>query len=239
MTTLTSDITLAEIVNRHPRLAGELEGRGLDYCCGGAATLADACADNELDVVAVIEQLEGAATDEPSPAWATMGIGELVDHLEASHHTYLWNELPRLSSLAEKVVSVHGDSHPELAGISRSFTTIRADLEPHLAKEERVLFPMIRELDAAAAATAAPSFHCGSIQNPISVMLTEHDTVGALLRRLRELTDDYQVPTDGCASYAALFAGFHELETDTHLHIHKENNVLFPAVLEAECRLTP
>lgn len=203
LTTLNPQTTLAEIVNLHPPLARELEGRRLDYCCGGAATLSDACTAKGLDVATVIDELVGAATDEPSDAWLTMSITELVDHLEATHHDYLWNELPRLAALTEKVVSVHSGRHPELAQISTCFNAIRADLEPHLTKEERVLFPMIRELDSVVAAedsTVAPSFHCGSIQNPISVMLTEHDAVGALLRRLSELTGGYQVPDDGCAS---------------------------------------
>ena len=113
----------------------------------------------------------------------------LVDHLEATHHAYLHAELPRLSALAEKVTAAHGTRHPELAGIKRAYETIRADLEPHLAKEERILFPMIREL---ATASTAPRFHCGSLQNPISVMLREHDQVGELLATLRRLTDGYR-----------------------------------------------
>jgi regulator of cell morphogenesis and NO signaling len=154
-----------------------------------------------------------------------------VDHLEATHHRYLWAELPRLSMLADKVFSVHAERHPELVDVATCVATIRADLEPHLTKEEHVLFPMIRAL---AAAEAAPTFHCGSLTNPISVMLAEHDTVGELLAQLRELTNTYRVPPDGCASYAALFSGLAELEADTHLHVHKENNVLFPAVLALE-----
>lgn len=234
MTGLTPNLTLAEIVNAHPSLARELEARDLDYCCGGATTVEDACATNGLDVATVLGELARAAVDEPAERWSTMGLVELVDHLEATHHAYLWSELPRLAALLDKVVGVHGERHPELGDIDDCFTTIRSDLEPHLTKEERVLFPMVREL---AAADSQPSFHCGSIQNPISVMLTEHDTVGDLLRQLRSLTDGYTPPTDGCGSYVALFAGLETMEADTHLHIHKENNLLFPAVAAAERRL--
>jgi regulator of cell morphogenesis and NO signaling len=233
MTELTQNLTLAEIVNTHPSLARQLEARDLDYCCGGATTLEDACATNGLDVTTVLDELADASTDEPSDAWSTMSLVQLVDHLEATHHAYLWSELPRLTALMDKVVSVHGGRHPELGDIGDCFATIRADLEPHLTKEERLLFPMVREL---ATADSAPSFHCGSIQNPISVMLTEHDTVGELLRRLRSLTDGYSPPADGCGSYMALFAGLAMMEADTHLHIHKENNLLFPAVIAAEQR---
>lgn len=234
MTELTPNLTLADIVTAHPSLARQLEARDLDYCCGGATTLEDACAANGLDVATVLDALVDAATDGPADTWSTMGLVELVDHLEATHHAYLWSELPRLCALVDKVVSVHGERHPELGDIGDCFATIRADLEPHLMKEERVLFPMVREL---ATADSPRSFHCGSIQNPISVMLTEHDTVGDLLRQLRSLTDGYTPPTDGCGSYVALFAGFEAMEADTHLHIHKENNLLFPAVVAAERRL--
>jgi regulator of cell morphogenesis and NO signaling len=133
--------------------------------------------------------------------------------------------------LAAKVESVHGDRHPELHEVRRLVEAIRADLEPHLRKEEQVLFPMVREL---AAATSAPSFHCGSLRNPITVMGIEHDRAGDLLAELRAATRHYRTPEDGCASYRALYAGLAELEADTHLHVHKENNVLFPAALAAE-----
>jgi regulator of cell morphogenesis and NO signaling len=163
-----------------------------------------------------------------------MGAAELVDHLEATHHRYLHEELPRLSALVAKIVSVHGEHHPELSDIATCYEEIRADLEPHLMKEERVLFPMIREL---AVATTATSFHCGTLRNPISVMLSEHDAVGDLLARLHRLTAGYVTPADGCASYVACFAGLAELEADTHLHIHKENNLLFPLVERLEGEL--
>jgi regulator of cell morphogenesis and NO signaling len=237
MNAITESVTLADIVTTHPALARELERRDLDYCCGGGTTLSEACNANGLDVATVIDELVAASlqsSESPGQSWATMGLVQLVDHLEATHHAYLWAEMPRLSALFDKVLSVHGERHPELVAIGECYTTIRTDLEPHLTKEERVLFPMIREL---ATASTAPSFHCGSLQNPISVMLSEHDTVGDLLRQLRRLTDGYQPPADGCGSYEALFAGLEQLEADTHLHIHKENNLLFPTVVQVEQRL--
>ena len=160
-----------------------------------------------------------------------MSADELVGHLESTHHRYLWEEMPRVSALVEKIVSVHGDRHPELVEIASCFAQVRADLEPHMLKEERMLFPMIREL---AASTDLPAFQCGSLRNPISVMLSEHDAVGDLLAKLRRLTDGYTPPADGCGSYVACFAAMADLEADTHLHIHKENNVLFPMVVQLE-----
>jgi len=234
MTRIDPMMTLGALVNSHPELARELERRGLDYCCGGGQTLADACARKGIDSPLTAMELAVVVSDEVATDWSTMEALELVDHLESTHHRYLWEELPRLSALVAKIVSAHGERHPELHAIAACYEKVRADLEPHLTKEERVLFPMIREL---AVAQSAPSFHCGTLHNPISMMLREHDAVGELLAQLRQLTDGYQVPADGCPSYEACFAGLMELEADTHLHIHKENNLLFPMVVRMESEL--
>jgi regulator of cell morphogenesis and NO signaling len=231
MTTIDPQMTLGALVNTHPELAREFERRRMDYCCGGGQSLADACADKGLDPTVTASELSAASTTGDAVEWTTMGAAALVDHLEATHHSYLWDEMPRLSALVAKVVSVHGERHPELHAIAACYEEARADLEPHLSKEEQVLFPMIREL---ATASSAPSFHCGTLQNPISMMLREHDAVGELLAHLRQLTNGYSPPADGCASYMTCFAALAELEADTHLHIHKENNLLFPLVVRME-----
>lgn len=236
MSTIDPRSTLADLVIARPELAARLDTVGLDYCCGGQRSLAEAVDAAGLDLEAVAADLDAVPS---RPATATEpqwdDAAGLVDHLEAMHHAYLREALPRLVALADKVAGVHGERHPELLGVAEAVHAIRADLEPHLDKEEQVLFPMIREL---VAASEAPVFHCGSLANPIRVMLTEHDDVGEILARLRAQTDGYQVPDDGCGSYHALYAGLAELESDTHLHVHKENNILFPAVLEAERALT-
>ena len=229
---LDPDMSLGAIVNASPSLAPHLERLDLDYCCGGDRTLADACLANDLDPQAVVLELLAHVGDDEAPApWALMQVDDLVEHLVSTHHQYLWSELPRLTALVDKVLGVHGDRHRELVEIARCFSSIRADIEPHLAKEEQVLFPAIQQL---ADASEEVMFEFGSIGNPISMMLREHDEVGGLLRELRSLTNDYTPPADGCASYAALFAGLEQVEADTHLHIHKENNVLFPQVMELE-----
>jgi iron-sulfur cluster repair di-iron protein len=133
-------------------------------------------------------------------------------------------ELPRLAALTDKVVGVHGTHHPELHSVKVTFTALRDDLEPHLMKEEQVLFPMIRDL---ADATTAPTFHCGSVANPIRMMLLEHDRAGELLAELRDITNEFQSPEDGCASYHALYGGLAEMGP-TPTSTSTKNNVLFP-----------
>lgn len=221
------DTTLAQIVTAAPHTAAVLESFSLDYCCGGHQSLAAACDDAGVDVVEVVlalEQTPATATEE----WVTMSPSELVDHLEATHHAYLHAELPRLDALAEKVASVHGGRHPELVEVLADVRELRDDLEPHLMKEERVLFPLIRQLEAA----AVNGDDVMSLAAPIRVMRAEHDRAGELLVQLRRDAKDFELPADACGSYRALFEGLERLEADTHLHVHKENNVLFTAVAE-------
>ena len=231
-----ADTTLADLVTAAPRLAPLLGELGLDFCCGGRRTLAAACAEAGIALDDTRERLTAAlaAPEAPDPAVLDLrGLGPaaLVDHLEATHHRYLHAELEPLAALAAKVAAVHGERHPELRDVAATVDALRADLEPHLAKEERILFPMIREL---AAAAEAPAFHCGTLANPIRVMEADHDRAGELLADLRRLTDDYAPPADGCASYRDLYARLARLEADTHLHVHAENNLLFPAVVALE-----
>ena len=228
---LTADRTLADLVTTDPAAARVLERYGLDYCCGGGRPLDQACAAAGVDPTTVLDALASTPTA-PAPDWATMAPEALVDHLEATHHAYLHTELPRLTDLADKVAGVHGERHPELAGVRDTYGELRADLEPHLMKEERLLFPLIRELVASDGAAEA---HCGPLElGPIRMMVLEHDRAGELLAELRERTGGYEVPDDGCASYRALYEGLAELEADTHLHVHKENNLLFPEVIALE-----
>jgi regulator of cell morphogenesis and NO signaling len=233
MSTTMTERSLADVVTSVPGAARVFERHGLDYCCGGKQRLDAACRRSGIDPEEIANELADLGAV-PAPVWAQMGPAELVDHLEQTHHAYLHAEFPRLSALAAKVAEVHGARHPELIDVQAAYEAVRSDLDPHLMREERVLFPMIREL---ATSSTRPQFHCGTLANPISVMLAEHDSTGDLLARLRNLTDGYQTPSDGCASYRAFYDGLAELEADTHLHIHKENNVLFPAVTTLEAAL--
>jgi len=230
MTEITINQSMAEIVKAQPASLRVLESFGLDYCCGGRRPLGLACEEAGIDTQVVLEALLNIEKG-PEPDWASMGLVELVDQIEATHHAYLHTELGRLEALAEKVALKHAVRHPELEEVRSTFAELSEDFTPHLSKEERVLFPMIREL---ATAPTAPTFHGGSLQNPISMMMLEHDQVGELLEKLHTLTDGYQTPTNGCRSYRALYDGLAELEADTHLHVHKENNLLFPAVIVLE-----
>lgn len=224
------ELTLGEIVTARPELARELERHSLDYCCGGNRTLQDACLELGLDAEMLAEELNRYEQREPAE-WANLGPAELVDHIEAVHHQYVKAELDRLASLLAKVLSVHGSNHSELTDLEKMWRRLRDDLEAHLRKEEEVLFPMIRQL---CDLDKPVEFTCGSLENPISVMEAEHEEAGRLLVEMRRTTNDYRVPADACESYKALYSGLEDIESDLHLHIHKENNLLFPKVIELE-----
>jgi regulator of cell morphogenesis and NO signaling len=166
--------------------------------------------------------------------WALMGVSQLVDHLEATHHRYPWDELPHIAGLVDKVVSAHAERHAELYAVADTFHVLHAELVPHLQREETVLFPMIRGL---ATADELPSFHCGSIADPISVMLSDTTRPASCSSRCAKSPTATRPPDDGCPTYWTLYDAMSELDTDTHLHIHKENNLLFPAVTSVERRL--
>jgi regulator of cell morphogenesis and NO signaling len=161
-------------------------------------------------------------------------MSALAEHIVAVHHGYLRRELPRLADLLDQVTRAHGERHPELHAVRGVFTSLKEELEMHMLKEEKVLFPAVKQLKTAA---RLPNFHCGSVGNPIRVMEHEHRDAGNAPARLRELTGGYTAPTDSCQTYRALLAGLADLEGDLHRHIHEENEILFPRALATEAAL--
>lgn len=225
------DSTVGEWVVDRPSRSRVFEKLGIDYCCGGKRPLIDACNEKGLVTESIIETLLREETSDDQRNWADASLTELVDHIEETHHAYLRSEMPRLISLTEKVAQVHGPQHAELADVARIFANLAAELGSHMAKEEQVLFPMIRELEQA---SSRPTFHCGSIANPIQMMEYEHDGAGDALAHLRQFTNDYSCPPDGCNTWRAMCDGLRQFEADLHQHIHKENNILFPRAVRLE-----
>ena len=231
---LTAESSIGAWVAHHPQSARVLEELQIDYCCGGNRSLAEACEQQGLDADAIVARLADAAS-QPSadvqPDWTTESPTNLCDHIEATHHAFLREELPRLTQLVDKVADVHGDNHEELRQLRAVFAELREELEPHMMKEEQVLFPAIRQLEQAA---SAPRFPFGTVANPIQMMEHEHDHAGDALKRIRTLTADFTPPDDACNTYRVMLDGLQNLETDLHQHIHKENNILFPMAQRLE-----
>lgn len=225
------------IVADNPAVAGVFEKHGIDYCCRGRTSLADACNERHVPVEEVLAGIEavrnaGPATDDAD--WNEAGLAELADHIVDVHHGFLASELPRTTGLIEKVCNAHGKKHAELTQVQEAFRLLREHLESHMAKEENVLFPAIRRLEAC---DRPPRFLFGSVANPIRMMEREHDDAGDSLRTLRELTNGYTPPRDACPTYRVMLESLERIERDLHLHIHKENNILFPRAAACELSL--
>ena len=226
--------TVADLVVADARTARVFERFGIDYCCGGDRPLNDACDCADLDPAAVRAALDEVLSGSRQGSGlfnAPADIGGLIGHIVATYHLWLRAELPRFENLFSKVLDAHGAAHLDLHRAAVTFRELVDDLVPHLTKEERVLFPLAIEL---LGAVTKPEFRCGSVQNPISVIRLEHDRVGTLLARLREQTNGYQPPPDACPTWRTLWAGLAELESQTHEHIHLEDNLLFPRLVALE-----
>jgi regulator of cell morphogenesis and NO signaling len=237
MDVISPATSVGRIVAEAPQLARVFEELQIDYCCGGSRSLEDVCQQRRIDVAQLIDRLSHAekeSSDSLGEAWAAAPLASLCEHIERTHHDYLRRELPRLATIIAKVVEAHGAAHPELADVQSAFTELRSELEPHMMKEECILFPSIRYLEANG---QAMQFPFGSLANPIRVMVTEHEHAGDSLARLRQLTADYVPPADACNTYCVMLEGLSTLERDMHQHVHKENNILFPRAVALETSL--
>jgi len=228
-------IRIGEIVANDARAAAIFEELGIDFCCGGGRTLQDACraAGVEFEEVArTLEELPAANDGETNVAgWP---IGRLIDYIVSTHHVYVRSALPIIARHLETLVEAHGSRHPELVRVSACFDRVACDLEQHLLKEEQVLFPYVRELAATAVVDRHIPSPFGSVENPIRMMEREHRDAGDAMRTIRELTNGFAAPEDGCATYALCMAELQRFESDLHEHVHLENNVLFPRAFALE-----
>jgi len=230
--------TVGELAVEVPNATREFEKLGIDYCCGGSRTLGEACAEAKISVDDALARLQtGLAAAQPKTGreWKNEPLTELIAHISNTHHVFVRQECPRIEKLAEKVVSVHGATHPELLQVQGLFGDLADELSVHLMKEEQVLFPyVIRMEEAAIAKEPVPPAMFGTVVNPVRMMMQEHDGAGAVLKKLREITGDYAVPADGCISYTTLYEALQAFEADLHQHIHLENNILFPRAVAME-----
>lgn len=231
--------TVGEFAVDLPGATRVFEKLGIDYCCGGAKPLSEACSSvgvTEESVVALLNCLQGLGFDDSGATdWQTIPLSELTKYIVDKHHKFARAELVRLKELLAKVCSVHSRNHPELFRIRDIFFRLQADLTDHMLKEEKILFSHIERLETSIARgeqSPRPAF--GSICNPVRIMTQEHDEAGQALRGLREATSNYQPPADGCISFRTLYEGLEGFEKDLHQHIHLENNILFPRAAQLE-----
>ena len=234
------DTSLAEIVTQDIRTASVFDRLGLDYCCHGSQTLQEASCDSGVPISDVV----GARTAlGPRPA-AAGGVDsadppELIREIVGRHHAYVRQIQPQLMAWLGKLATRHGQRHPELTDIHAVFAMLSNELMAHMTKEEMLLFPYIEGLWTAwQGRKPLPASPFGTILNPIRVLEQDHADAGSLLERLRILTNEYTPPEDGCHTYELCFGELKRFEADLHLHVHLENNILFPRAISLEDSLS-
>lgn len=231
------DMTVGEIVSHNIELAKVFQDRGIDFCCGGDVKLTDAARKANVALEQLVTELQ-----EPKEAFASKAIDFdawslelLIDYIVKFHHNYIRENGPQVLALLNKVVNAHADKDPHLREVEELFKASLYDLHNHLDKEEQILFPLIGEIQFAHENGLEPvPSHCGSVQNPIRVMIEEHDNEGERFRVIAGLTNNYTAPSYACNSYRLLLAQLKEFEECLHIHIHVENNILFPKSIDME-----
>ena len=225
-----SKTNIGKIVAKDYRKAMVFKSFGLDFCCGGAIKLEEAAKESNLDLNHIVEELKKVdlttETDEDYDTWA---LDKLVDHIISKHHGYVRNTIEQLTPMLAKVEMVHGQWRPELVEVNQLFKEISNELIPHMQKEEMILFPAIKELLKGHENGSSTCF--GSVQNPINMMLIEHDAAGDLMKKINSLTSGYTLPKGACATYTVVYKVLSEFENDLFTHIHLENNILFPKAI--------
>lgn len=232
MGTFHSSQKIGEIVTKFPKSADILKEYKIDFCCGGDRPLLTAIKEQGLSEPEVLDKINNLyekfkSTEIEDRNWTEAPFGELIDHIVNTHHAYLGVELPRLSELTTKILRVHGEHHPELSKVHKLLHTLKMELESHMIKEETVQYPAIKEYEKNKTEQ--------SLNKAVKItkeLEDEHAEAGDILKELRKITNDFAVPADGCNTYRLTYAKLEELEADTFQHIHLENNILFPRLME-------
>jgi regulator of cell morphogenesis and NO signaling len=228
---------IGEVVAKDFRTASVFKSHRIDFCCKGNRSIDEVCEKNNLNVDTLIEELNQSAqlSNEGNNDFQSWDMDLLADYIEKKHHRYVEKKIPELKAFLNKISQVHGERHPELIEIEALFTASAHELLAHMQKEEMILFPYVRKM-ATGENHNLPAF--GTVQNPINMMMHEHDNEGERFRKIAGLSDNYTPPQDACTTYRVAFAMLNEFEEDLHKHIHLENNILFPKAIKAEKILT-
>mgnify|MGYP001568071413 CR=1 FL=1 len=229
--------TVGSFVAQDFRTAALFQKYDIDFCCKGGQTLDEVCTQKKLEKTNLVNELEAIiqSTGSANDDFNRWNLDQLIDYIITKHHTYISEKTPVILTFLDKLCQVHGSRHPELFEIAKEFHHVAEELSMHMKKEELILFPYIKHLVKAKAGNESliqPGF--GSVGNPISMMKEEHSLEGERLAHIAALSQNYTPPSDGCTTYQVSFQMLQEFEKDLHLHIHLENNILFPKSIAIE-----
>jgi len=223
--------TIADIVTSDIRTASIFKRHGIDFCCGGGKILSDVCKEKKIRVSKITNDIEKLNSTKNEKNYNKMSVNALIKHIIETHHKYVKEKIPTIKDFAKKVSKVHGKNYPETNLIYHLFLRLSDELLDHMNKEEEILFPKIKILIDKTYSKSV-FFSYGTILNPIKMMEMEHESAKKVLKEIEELSNKYTPPLSACNTYRALYNSLEEFQDDLHIHIHLENNILFPKVLK-------
>lgn len=231
---------IGELVAKDYRTASIFKKYSIDFCCQGNRTIEEACEKKNIDTKKVLEDLVAMMEpkSESTTDYQSWPLDLLADYIEKKHHRYVQEKTLEIQPYLDKICKVHGERHPELLKIKEEFNASAGELAAHMKKEELILFPFIRKMTQAKMENIkVDAAHFGTVINPIQMMMDEHTVEGNRFRKIEELSNNYTPPQNACNTYRVSFSLLKEFEQDLHLHIHLENNILFPKAIEIEKEL--
>ena len=231
---------IGELVAKDYRTASVFKKYSIDFCCQGNRTIEEACEKKNIDTKKVLEDLVAMmeSKSESTTDYQSWPLDLLADYIEKKHHRYVQEKTLEIQPYLDKICKVHGERHPELLKIKEEFNASAGELAAHMKKEALILFPFIRKMTQAKMENIkVDAAHFGTVINPIQMMMDEHTVEGNRFRKIEELSNNYTPPQDACNTYRVSFSLLKEFEQDLHLHIHLENNILFPKAIEIEKEL--
>ncbi|MCZ2222956.1 MAG: iron-sulfur cluster repair di-iron protein [Chitinophagales bacterium] len=233
---ISEQTIIGDLVAQDYRTASVFKNMGIDFCCNGNRSIADACLAKSLDTQTVLTSLKEINNQQNNSTtdYTSWPLDLLADYIEKKHHRYVRTKTEEILPYLHKIVKVHGERHPELLEVEKLFQESAEDLAEHMEKEEKDLFPLIRKMVETQQSGEKIQSSNETLKSPIATMMKEHDVEGRRFEKISELTDDYTPPSDACNTYRITFALLKEFEQDLHLHIHLENNILFPKSMKAE-----
>lgn len=237
---ITTDTPVGEITGINFQTTEVFRKYAIDFCCNGQRTLGEVCKEKELNSTSLIQELDTIlqATAKPTLNYQSWPSGFLADYIQIKHHTYVEETVPVLKKYLSKLCDVHGSRHPELFEVRDIFERAADELTMHMKKEELILFPYIKRIsESIEHHTPLHAAPFGSVENPIAMMKHEHNAEGDYFRSIAALTNQYTPPSDACNTYKITFSILKQFDEDLHLHIHLENNILFPKAIENEASL--
>lgn len=227
--------TVASIVTRNLQSAAIFNIYRIDFCCRGGRTLEDACVEESVSLGEILDVLwELDTKNNPLPDFGIMRIDMLADYIRRNHHKYTERKLVFIRNNIDRLIRDYESSHQELSQIQKIFDDLSIDLRIHMKQEEFMIFPYIKTM-IKKRSTNSKLFK--TIQDPILAMKDDHDNEEKGFDVLSDLTHNYSIPREGYYAFRATYAAMKDLDEDLKIHMHLENNILFPKAIKFELEL--